>query len=98
MDPPASSAQLPIRQHAAEILKAVQDNDVVVVIGETGSGKTTQLSQVFIGSHQYSSHHIAQRVLPLLALLTGPLCMCRYSWRLAMGSTASLASHSLAEW
>jgi ATP-dependent RNA helicase DHX8/PRP22 len=42
------TAQLPIRQHAAEILKAVEQNDVVVVIGETGSGKTTQLSQVWI--------------------------------------------------
>jgi ATP-dependent RNA helicase DHX8/PRP22 len=40
------SPVLPIRQHAAEILKAVEQNDVVVVIGETGSGKTTQLSQV----------------------------------------------------
>lgn len=40
------STQLPIRQHAADILKAVEQNDVVVVIGETGSGKTTQLSQV----------------------------------------------------
>lgn len=37
---------LPIRQHAADILDAVAKNDVVVVIGETGSGKTTQLSQV----------------------------------------------------
>lgn len=42
MDP----AALPIRQHAADILAAVETNDVVVVIGETGSGKTTQLSQV----------------------------------------------------
>lgn len=42
------TTSLPIRQHAAEILKAVEQNDVVVVIGETGSGKTTQLSQVWI--------------------------------------------------
>jgi HrpA-like RNA helicase len=40
------TSQLPIRQHAADILAAVAQNDVVVVIGETGSGKTTQLSQV----------------------------------------------------
>eukprot|EP00879_Flechtneria_rotunda_P013602 GHRR01014208.1.p1 GENE.GHRR01014208.1~~GHRR01014208.1.p1 ORF type:complete len:752 (+),score=245.25 GHRR01014208.1:131-2386(+) len=39
---------LPIRQHAAEILDAVANNDVVVVIGETGSGKTTQLSQILL--------------------------------------------------
>jgi HrpA-like RNA helicase len=40
------TSNLPIRQHAADILAAVEKNDVVVVIGETGSGKTTQLSQV----------------------------------------------------
>ncbi len=37
---------LPIRRFAAEILAAVKLNDTVVVIGETGSGKTTQISQV----------------------------------------------------
>ena len=41
-------ADLPIRRHAAEIVEAVRDNDVVVVIGETGSGKTTQLSQILL--------------------------------------------------
>ncbi|KAG2499040.1 hypothetical protein HYH03_003225 [Edaphochlamys debaryana] len=39
-------AALPIRQFQKDILRAVADNDVVVVIGETGSGKTTQLSQI----------------------------------------------------
>ncbi len=39
-------AALPIRKYAADIVKAVKANQVVVVIGETGSGKTTQISQV----------------------------------------------------
>lgn len=39
-------ASLPIRQFARDILAAIEGNDVIVVIGETGSGKTTQLSQV----------------------------------------------------
>jgi ATP-dependent RNA helicase DHX8/PRP22 len=39
-------SKLPIRQYAEDIVEAVSKNDVVVVIGETGSGKTTQLSQV----------------------------------------------------
>lgn len=51
------STQLPIRQHAADILKAVEGNDVVVVIGETGSGKTTQLSQILLEAG-YSQHGI----------------------------------------
>ena len=37
---------LPIRAHAERILEAVRANPVTVVIGETGSGKTTQISQV----------------------------------------------------
>jgi ATP-dependent RNA helicase DHX8/PRP22 len=37
---------LPIRQYAKDIVEAVKSNSTVVVIGETGSGKTTQLSQV----------------------------------------------------
>jgi HrpA-like RNA helicase len=39
-------SQLPIRKFATEIANAVRDNPVIVVIGETGSGKTTQISQI----------------------------------------------------
>ncbi|GLI64430.1 hypothetical protein VaNZ11_007626 [Volvox africanus] len=42
----SSTASLPIRQFSKDILSAVESNDVIVVIGETGSGKTTQLSQI----------------------------------------------------
>ncbi|XP_057819000.2 probable pre-mRNA-splicing factor ATP-dependent RNA helicase DEAH4 isoform X2 [Cryptomeria japonica] len=38
--------QLPINEYENEILKAVTHNSIVVIIGETGSGKTTQLSQI----------------------------------------------------
>ena len=40
-------AELPITAHADVLVRAISENPVVVVIGETGSGKTTQLSQVF---------------------------------------------------
>ena len=36
---------LPIFKLKHELLKAVQDNQILVVIGETGSGKTTQMTQ-----------------------------------------------------
>ncbi|KAM0987689.1 hypothetical protein ACFX2I_011714 [Malus domestica] len=39
-------ADLPILQFEDTIMKAVEENPVVVVIGETGSGKSTQLSQI----------------------------------------------------
>ncbi|KAG1663950.1 hypothetical protein FOA52_001076 [Chlamydomonas sp. UWO 241] len=39
---------LPIRRFAKEIVEAVRANDSVTIIGETGSGKTTQLSQILL--------------------------------------------------
>jgi len=37
---------LPIVQYEEKIIETVERNPVVVVIGETGSGKSTQLSQM----------------------------------------------------
>ena len=37
---------LPIRAFAHEIEEAIEQHQVVVIIGETGSGKTTQISQI----------------------------------------------------
>lgn len=37
---------LPISEHEDEIIAAVEANPVVVVIAETGSGKSTKLSQI----------------------------------------------------
>lgn len=39
------SKQLPIYQHKATLVQAVRDSTFLVVTGETGSGKTTQLPQ-----------------------------------------------------
>lgn len=39
-------AQLPISQHAGEITRLLADHQVIVVAGETGSGKTTQLPKM----------------------------------------------------
>lgn len=36
---------LPIYSFRSQLIKAVQDNQILIVIGETGSGKTTQLTQ-----------------------------------------------------
>jgi HrpA-like RNA helicase len=38
--------QLPVIQHRDEILRACQTHQVVICIGETGSGKTTKIPQV----------------------------------------------------
>ena len=38
--------QLPISQRKDEIAKLIKDNQIVIVAGETGSGKTTQLPKI----------------------------------------------------
>lgn len=38
--------QLPVSQRAGDIVSAIKDNQVVIVAGETGSGKTTQLPKI----------------------------------------------------
>ena len=45
-DAPRAGAGLPIRQYSQQIVDTVLHNAVTVVIGETGSGKTTQIAQV----------------------------------------------------
>ncbi len=39
-------AQLPVSQRRDDLLDAIRDNQVVIVAGETGSGKTTQLPKI----------------------------------------------------
>ncbi|MFF2950921.1 ATP-dependent RNA helicase HrpA [Kitasatospora sp. NPDC057965] len=39
-------AELPVSQKKDEILEAVRDHQVVIVAGETGSGKTTQIPKI----------------------------------------------------
>ncbi len=42
--------ELPVAQRAAEIARAIDENQVVIVCGETGSGKTTQLPKICIAA------------------------------------------------
>ncbi|KAF9185442.1 hypothetical protein BGZ51_002669 [Haplosporangium sp. Z 767] len=43
-----SRAALPISQYVDEITAKVRENDVVVLVGQTGCGKTTQLPQIIL--------------------------------------------------
>lgn len=42
----AVSEELPIHQHADRLLAAISQHQVVIVAGETGSGKTTQIPKI----------------------------------------------------
>src|SRR6185437_11836610 len=39
-------AELPVSQRKDEIAAAIRDNQVVIIAGETGSGKTTQIPKI----------------------------------------------------
>lgn len=41
-------SELPMVQHREDVMKLVNDNEVCVVVGATGSGKTTQLPQLIL--------------------------------------------------
>lgn len=45
----AEREQLPVFQHRHHILEVLQRHPVVVVAGETGSGKSTQIPQFLLG-------------------------------------------------
>lgn len=51
--PQADRAALPIFPYREALLEAVDEHQVVVIVGETGSGKTTQIPQ-FLHEHGYS--------------------------------------------
>ncbi len=38
--------ELPVSQRKDDILEAIRDNQVVIIAGETGSGKTTQIPKI----------------------------------------------------
>lgn len=43
---------LPVNVHANRIISAVERNDVVIIVGETGSGKTTQVPQILVDTYK----------------------------------------------
>ncbi|ESR53850.1 hypothetical protein CICLE_v10023841mg, partial [Citrus x clementina] len=46
---------LPIYNYREQVLRAVQENQVVVIVGETGSGKTTEIPQ-YLHEAGYTKH------------------------------------------
>ena len=51
--------QLPVYQFQSQLLEAVASNQTVVVEGETGSGKTTQIPQFLVEVREYGMVAVA---------------------------------------
>jgi ATP-dependent helicase HrpA len=64
--PVLSYPDLPVSERRAEIAAAIRDHQVVIVAGETGSGKTTQLPKICLelgrGSHGLIGHTQPRRL------------------------------------
>ena len=52
--------QLPIHNVASALISAVVENDCLVIFGETGSGKSTQLPQILADSRKFGIHSKAR--------------------------------------
>jgi len=52
------SSQLPITEHREEILSYIRSNQVVIVSGSTGSGKTTQVPQYILDDAQANNQRV----------------------------------------
>lgn len=53
----SDSRKLPIYQHKDKLVQAVKENTFLIVTGETGSGKTTQLPQYLFKAGMYERDH-----------------------------------------
>lgn len=84
-----SNVQLPICAHRSEIVRLVHENQVVLVQGETGCGKTTQVPQFILEAAEMSRRTSGQR-RPVRVVVTQPR-------RLAAVSVARRVAHERSE-
>lgn len=53
---------LPIAEHKQQITDAIRENQVVIVVGETGSGKSTQLPKIGLEMGHVIEHTQPRRI------------------------------------
>ena len=91
-EPAAASPTLPVAQRSDEIAAAIAAHQVIVLCGETGSGKTTQLPQICLRAgrganaligHTQPRRLAARSVAARLAVETGRVIDVLTRWRQA---------------
>ena len=83
-----SESLLPIYKHENEILSQLETSRVIVVIGEPGSGKTTQIPQILL--KRYEDARIVRYVNSAFTHLFNKLDILHI-----YGSSLSMATHLL---
>ena len=87
---PEETQRLPVRRFAQDIARAVREHNVIVVLAETGSGKTTQIPQVsHCSSIQSPLPPFAAEAVTLLMRGVNPHALCRFYWRTALPRRAA---------
>ena len=61
-------ADLPVSERREEILEAIRDNQVVIIAGATGSGKTTQIPKMCLELGRTSIAHTQPRRIAAVVL------------------------------
>ncbi|KAA8496833.1 putative pre-mRNA-splicing factor ATP-dependent RNA helicase DHX16 [Porphyridium purpureum] len=56
----SDAASLPIAAYRSELMSLIEANPVVIVVGETGSGKSTQIPQFLLDSGRYKRVAVTQ--------------------------------------
>jgi HrpA-like RNA helicase len=46
---------LPVWEYRAQFMKLLEENQCIVLVGETGSGKTTQIPQWYVANYVVST-------------------------------------------
>lgn len=95
---PTVQANLPVAQYKSEIIEAVRAEQVVLIAGDTGCGKSTQVPQYLhdAGFQSIGKKEEMQKILNLSVYLGFFLCLaCTQPRRIACISLSKRVSHEM---
>lgn len=84
---------LPVFEHKAEVVQAVQDNPVTILVGETGSGKTTQIPQFLAEANRLAAAEAEGEALVVACTQPRQLAAISVAGRVADEMDVKLGQH-----